>query len=294
MKILVLGCKGQLGRCLNDQLINTDHEVIYTSREQIDIAYFEDTKNQILRISPDLIINATAYTAVDKAEEDKKTANLINYLAVKNIADICNQQDCWLVHVSTDYVFDGNSRIPYKEDDKTNPQGIYGETKLKGELAIQASGCKHIILRTAWVFSEYGSNFLKTMLRLGSKRDELGIVGDQIGCPTYAQDIAIAIVVIVKKLNSSEDVQGIYHYCGKNVCSWFEFASKIFYCLSIFGVNSPQKLRSIVTSDYPTDAKRPAYSVLSCKSIHDKFDVEQPNLDVAINSALKKILADKL
>ena len=294
MKILVLGCKGQLGRCLNDQLINTDHEVIYTSREQIDIAYFEDTKNQILKISPDLIINATAYTAVDKAEEDKKTANLINYLAVKNIADICNQQDCWLVHVSTDYVFDGNSRIPYKEDDKTNPQGIYGETKLKGELAIQASGCKHIILRTAWVFSEYGSNFLKTMLRLGSKRDELGIVGDQIGCPTYAQDIAIAIVVIVKKLNSSEDVQGIYHYCGKNVCSWFEFASKIFYCLSIFGVNSPQKLRSIVTSDYPTDAKRPAYSVLSCKSIHDKFDVEQPNLDVAINSALKKILADKL
>ena len=123
MKILVLGCKGQLGRCLNDQLINTDHEVIYTSREQIDIADFEVTKSQILEISPDLIINATAYTAVDKAEEDQKTANLINHLAVKNIADICNQLECWLIHVSTDYVFDGNSKVPYKEDDRNQSSG---------------------------------------------------------------------------------------------------------------------------------------------------------------------------
>ena len=138
MKILVLGCKGQLGKCLNDQLINTEHEVIYTSREQIDIGDFEVAKNQILEISPDLIINATAYTAVDKAEEDQKTANLINHLAVKNIADICNQLECWLIHVSTDYVFDGKAKVPYKEDDETNPQGVYGETKLKGELAVQA------------------------------------------------------------------------------------------------------------------------------------------------------------
>ena len=201
MKILVLGCKGQLGRCLNDQLINTDHEVIYTSREQIDIADFEVTKSKILEISPDLIINATAYTAVDKAEEDQKTANLINHLAVKNIADICNQLECWLIHVSTDYVFDGNSKVPYKEDDETNPQGAYGETKLKGELAIQASGCKHIIIRTAWVFSEYGNNFLKTMLRLGAERDELSIVGDQIGCPTYAQDIARSIIATLPYLS---------------------------------------------------------------------------------------------
>ena len=294
MKILILGCKGQLGRCLNDQLINKDYEVIYASRGQIDIASFEDTKSQILKLSPDLIINAAAYTAVDKAEEDQKTANLINHLAVKNIADICNLQGCWLIHVSTDYVFDGNSKTPYKEDDKTNPQGIYGETKLKGELAIQASGCKYIILRTAWVFSEYGNNFLKAMLQLGSKTDQLSIVGDQIGCPTYAQDIAIAITVIIKRLNSTESLQGIYHYCGKNVCSWFEFASKIFNSLSAFGINSPQKLRSIATSDYPTDAKRPAYSVLNCKSIYEKFDINQPNLDVAINSTLKKIFTNKL
>ncbi len=293
MKILVLGCKGQLGRCLNDQLINTEHEVIYTSRDQIDIADFEVTKSKILEFSPDLLINATAYTAVDKAEEDQKTANLINHLAVKNIADICNQLECWLIHVSTDYVFDGNSKVPYKEDDQTNPQGAYGETKLKGELAIQASGCKHIILRTAWVFSEYGNNFLKTMLRLGAERDELSIVGDQIGCPTYAQDIAKATVVIVQKLKSSEDLQGIYHYCGNSICSWFEFASKIFNCLSTFGVNSPLKLRSIATSDYPTIAKRPSYSVLSCKKINEKFEIEMSNIDVAIIRALKKLLANK-
>ena len=139
------------------------------------IADFEVTKSKILSFS-DLIINATAYTAVDKAEEDQKTANLINHLAVKNIADICNQLECWLIHVSTDYVFDGNSKVPYKGDDQTSPRGAYGETKLKGELAIQASGCKHIIIRTAWVFSEYGNNFLKTMLRLGAERDELSIV----------------------------------------------------------------------------------------------------------------------
>ena len=183
MKILVLGCKGQLGRCLNDQLIHTEHEVIYTSREQLDISNFEATISKILEVCPDLIINATAYTAVDKAEEDHETANLINHLAVKNIADICSQLECWLIHVSTDYVFDGRAKIPYKEGDETNPKGVYGETKLKGELAIQTSGCKHIILRTAWVFSEYGHNFLKTMLRLGADRDELSIVGDQIGCP---------------------------------------------------------------------------------------------------------------
>ena len=173
MKILVLGSKGQLGRCLSYQLNNTNYQVEYTSREEIDIANFEETKKQILKISPHLIINATAYTAVDRAEEDQKNADLINHLAVKNIANICIQQDCWLIHVSTDYVFDGSNKIPYREDDKTNPQGVYGETKLNGELAIQASGCKHIIIRTAWVFSEYGNNFLKTILRLSAGCDRV-------------------------------------------------------------------------------------------------------------------------
>ena len=182
MKILVLGCKGQLGRCLNDQLKNTDNEVIFTSREQINIAELHETKLKILDICPDLIINAIAYTNVDKAEEDQENANLINNLAVKSIADICNQLGCWFIHFSTDYVFDGDAKIPYREDAETNPQGIYGESKLNGELAIQASGCKHIIIRTAWVFSEYGNNFLKTMLRLGRDNESLNVISHGYVC----------------------------------------------------------------------------------------------------------------
>jgi dTDP-4-dehydrorhamnose reductase len=288
MKILVLGCKGQLGRCLNDQLINTDHEVIYTSREQIDITDFEQTKNQILKISPNLIINATAYTAVDKAEEDQKNANLINHLAVKNIADICNQLECWLIHVSTDYVFDGNTKIPYKEDDQTNPQGAYGETKLNGELAIQSSGCKHIIIRTAWVFSEYGNNFLKTMLRLGAERDELSIVGDQIGCPTYAQDIARSIVEIVPQLNSRE-YNGIYHYCGDQPCSWYDFANAIFDQAMSNNLKIPSIVNSIETSAYPTPAKRPAFSVLNCSKIENECGVLSSNWQEGTRQVIRKL-----
>jgi len=291
MKILVLGCKGQLGRCLNDQLKNTDHEVIYTSRQQIDIADFEVTKSKSLEFSPDIIINATAYTAVDKAEEDQKTANLINHLAVKNIADICNQLECWLIHVSTDYVFDGNSNVPYKEDDETNPQGEYGETKLKGELAIQASGCKHIILRTAWVFSEYGNNFLKTMLRFGAERDELSIVGDQMGCPTYAQDIARSIVAIAPKLNSQKDY-GIYHYCGDQPCSWFDFAKEIFDQLKMYDQISTPTIKAVTTEEYPTLAERPKFSVLDNKKIQEKFDIFPSDWKVGVESALKRLVKD--
>jgi dTDP-4-dehydrorhamnose reductase len=288
MKILVLGCKGQLGRCLNDQLKNTHHEVIYTSREQIDIANFEQTKNQILKNSPDLIINATAYTAVDKAEEDQKNAKLINHLAVKNIADICNQQGCWLIHVSTDYVFDGKAKIPYKEVDETNPQGAYGETKLKGELAIKSSGCKHIIIRTAWVFSEYGNNFLKTMLRLGAERDELSIVGDQIGCPTYAQDIAKAIVVIMRRLKSEGNIIGTYHYVGQVGCSWADFAEDIFKEAIKQGIikNKP-KIIKISTSEFPTLAKRPMQSKLDFSKFKSTFGINQSIYADSIYSALE-------
>jgi dTDP-4-dehydrorhamnose reductase len=288
MKILVLGCKGQLGRCLNDQLTNTDHEVIYSSRDQIDIADFEVTKNKILKTSPDLIINATAYTAVDNAEEDQKTANLINHLAVKNIADICNQLECWLIHVSTDYVFDGKSKVPYKEDDQTNPQGAYGETKLKGELAIQASGCQHIIIRTAWVFSEYGNNFLKTMLRLGAERDDLSIVGDQVGCPTYSQDIASAIVQIIPQLHSQKDY-GLFHYCGNTPCTWYDFAKAIFEQAKTNNLKIPSIVKSIETSAYPTPAKRPAFSVLDCSKIENDFGVHASNWHDGIGQVISKL-----
>jgi dTDP-4-dehydrorhamnose reductase len=290
MKILILGCKGQLGRCLNDQLTNTDYEVIYSSREQIDIADFEVTKNKILKISPDVIINATAYTAVDRAEEDQKTANLINHLAVKNIADICNQLKCWLIHVSTDYVFDGNSSLPYKEDDETNPQGAYGESKLNGELAIQASGCKYIIIRTAWVFSEYGNNFLKTMLRLGAERDELSVVGDQVGCPTYAQDIAKSIIATLPYLSLEKYIQGVYHYCGDEQCTWYDFAQVIFSEASQLNHKIPNSVKPVKTVDYPTLAVRPKYSVLDCSRIRAIFCIASSDWKYGVKKVVKHIL----
>jgi dTDP-4-dehydrorhamnose reductase len=289
MKILVLGSKGQLGQCLNDQLAITEHDVVYTSRGEIDIADFEVTKSQILEISPDIVINATAYTAVDKAEEEHQAADRVNHLAVANIASICSQLDCCLIHVSTDYVFDGNSEVPYQEDNTTNPQGVYGDSKLKGEMAIEASGCKYLIIRTAWVYSEYGNNFLKTMLRLGADRDELSIVGDQIGCPTYAQDIAKTIVSILSLLDLKGSSSGIYHYCGDEPCSWYDFARAIFLEAEVRGLKTPSYVKSITTDDYPTPAIRPAYSVLDCTKIQRVFDVTRSNWRDGI-----KIVIDRL
>ena len=288
MRVLVLGCKGQVGRCLNDQLINTDYEVTYTSRDQIDIADFEEARIKITHIAPDVIINASAYTAVDKAENDKVTADLINHLAVDNLAAICVELGYWLIHISTDYVFDGNSTVPYLELDKTNPQGVYGHTKLDGELAIQSSGCKYLIIRTAWVFSEYGNNFLKTMLRLGTVRDELSIVGDQIGCPTYAQDIAKAIITMVTQVKAKSSASGIFHYCGDQLCSWYEFAGVIFEEARMSGLQTPSLIHSIRTSDYPTAAERPGYSALDCHKIRNTFGVNISDWKLGVKNVISK------
>ena len=289
MKILVLGCKGQVGRCLHDQLVNTDYLVVYTSRMQIDIADFQVTKMKISEIAPDVVINATAYTAVDKAEENQETAGLINHFAVANLAGICEQLDCWLVHMSTDYVFDGSSNVPYKEDDQTNPQGVYGETKLKGELAIQSSGCRYLIIRTAWVFSEYGNNFLKTMLRLGNERDELSIVNDQIGCPTYAQDIAKMITSVLRSLFDGHDCQGIYHYCGETTCSWFDFAVEIFNQAEAHDFRIPDSLKAVTTNQYPTLVTRPMFSVLNNHKVFESFKIPSSDWEKGIGCTLRQL-----
>ena len=236
-----------------------------------------------------MLINATAYTAVDKAEVNQYTAELINHLATTNIADICLDLDCWLIHVSTDYVFDGKSKAPYKEDDKTNPQGVYGDSKLKGERAIQSSGCKHLIIRTAWVFSEYGNNFLKTMLRLGGESNELSIVGDQIGCPTYAQDIAKTIVTILPNLKLQKKFTGVLHYCGDQPCSWYEFAQAIFEEAKLMGFVTPKLIQSIEASAYPTPAARPAYSVLDCYRIKINYGISPSNWRLGIKSSLRNL-----
>ena len=293
MKILVLGSKGQLGRCLNDQLENDVDTIIYTSREQIDVSAHEATENKILEIKPNVVINATGYTAVDKAEEEQEMAELINNLAVANIAHTCNKLNTLLVHVSTDYVFDGTSIKAYSEDDETNPLNIYGLTKLKGEMAVQSSGCRYIIIRTSWIFSEYGNNFLKTMLRLSSECNEISVVGDQFGCPTYAQDIAKAIKKILYTNNVNLLSSSLYHYSGNQCVSWAEFSKEIFSeALKLKVIKNIPDIVSIDSKKFSTLAKRPSYSALSSSKISYNLGIDASDFKPGIRSclsALKKI-----
>lgn len=286
MKILVLGSQGQLGRCLQDQLSTTDHDVTYHGRADTDITNFSETSNRLFELQPDVVINASAYTAVDTAETEQSLADQVNHLAVGNLAKSCEISGSFLIHVSTDYVFDGNAAEPYTEDDQTNPQTVYGASKLAGEIALQRSGGRFVIIRTAWVFSEYGKNFFKTMLRLGSERESLSIVGDQIGCPTYAQDIGRLIVELLPKIEGHTIESGVYHYCGDTPCSWYQFAKEIFSQAKQLGYPVPEKILSIATEDYPTPAKRPPYSVLNCTKIQGVSDIRSSNWRLAIGDAL--------
>lgn len=288
MKILILGCQGQLGKCLSDQLKTTQYEVIPSTRNEIDISELGSLKEKITAIGPDVIINSAAYTAVDKAESDEDMAYLINHLAVENLAVLCADLACRLIHVSTDYVFDGTSSKPYIENDPTSPQGVYGKSKLKGELAIRSSGCKFLIIRTAWVFSEYGNNFLKTMLRLGSERDAISVVCDQIGSPTYAQDIAKAIVQMLSGLDNMSE-SGTYHFCGDRQCSWFEFASEIFAQAKLRGIKTPGVLEPIDSSEFPTPAKRPVFSVLDSSKIQNEFGIAPSDWRSGITDVLDSL-----
>ena len=289
MKILVLGSKGQLGRCLHDQLVRSNYEVIYASRVDFDLCDMGALEEIITTINPHIVINASGYTAVDKAESNQEVADVINHLVVAKLACVCKALDSWLIHMSTDYIFDGKSKKPYFENDRANPQGIYGESKRSGELAIQRTGCKHIIIRTSWVFSEYGHNFLKTMLSVGADHDELSVVVDQIGCPTYAQDIAQSIVSMVPKLSLNSSVSGIFHYCGDQACSWYEFAQAIFLEAKVFGWKTPNHINAIATAKYPTLAVRPPYSALSCSKIYDTFEIAPSNWREGIKCVLAKL-----
>lgn len=287
MKILVLGSKGQLGLCLSEELLLTQHDVNLSSRVEIDVCDFEATKKSITLINPDVVINATAYTAVDKAEEDQSAAYLVNHLAVSNLANICDVLKCWFIHVSTDYVFDGRSTRPYIETDGTNPQSVYGMSKLKGEAAIEASGSKFLIIRTAWVFSEFGSNFLKTMVRMGDENNRLNIVGDQIGCPTYARDIAKAIVCALPFLTGDQE-SGVYNYAGNKSCSWAEFAKRIFReAITAGKMKNMPEVVSITSKQYPTPAIRPMNSRLDSSRFEAHFGYKASDWEAGVSDALK-------
>ena len=263
MKILLSGCNGQLAKSLLS-VKGGSCRILAKSSIELDITVYSNIEKVVLEYKPDIIINAAAYTAVDKAESEPENAAAVNCIGPENLAIAAKEVGARLIHVSTDYVFDGSGNVPYLETDSVNPLGVYGQTKLAGELLVRSILPDAIILRTAWVFSEYGNNFLKTMLRLGAERNELGIVSDQIVCPTYAGDIASASYNLIDKNAPG----GIYHYCGDQEVSWAGFAEAIFdYANQSGKLASKPKVNHIDTSSYPTPAKRPAYSVLSTKKI---------------------------
>lgn len=286
MKVLITGKNGQVGSCLVSQLSNmTEINFLALGREELDITDAEQVSKIVDEYKPSIIINAAAYTAVDKAESEVELANAINNFGPKNLAKAAAQVNAAIIHISTDYVFSGSKDGWYTETDEVNPQGVYGQTKLAGEQSVVQECDAHIILRTAWVFSEFGNNFVKTMLRLAQTRNTLGVVGDQFGGPTYAGDIAKTIVSIAQQLQQGSTKFGVYNYSGYPHVSWQEFASEIFE--KAFAKNliqSPVMVNSILTVDYPTPAKRPANSKLDCSKITTDFSIQPSDWKAALNN----------
>lgn len=287
MKILVTGAKGQVGYYLCQLLAEQNWNFVALTRAELDISNAEAVDNIVDRERPDIIINAAAYTAVDKAEQEQELAYAINRDGPANLARAAKKINAAIFHISTDYVFSGDATGAYREDDATAPQGVYGQSKLDGEHAVSAANDKHIILRTAWVFGEHGNNFVKTMIRLGRTRDSLGIVADQEGGPTYAQDIAQSLLTIAKQYaNGKPTPWGIYHYSGLPHISWFGFAQAIFAEVEhaeIYEKSIPQ-LNAITTADYPTPAKRPANSKLDCSKLENVFGIAPSNWQTALKN----------
>ena len=276
MVVLVTGANGQLGQALQYISLNYSDSSLkgeqakqiqfhFCSSSDLDITKKVNIEAVFNTIKPDFCVNVAAYTAVDKAEKEAEKAHLINVIGSKNLAEVCNIFNTTLIHISTDFVFDGNKNTPYLEDDKTDPQGVYGKTKNQGEKEIRKILKKHFIIRTSWLYSQFGNNFMKTMLKLASDRNSLSVVNDQIGTPTHAVDLA---EVIIKVILSNSKNFGIYHFSNEGSASWYDFAKKIFEINKI-----AIDLKPIPTSEFPTPAKRPKYSVLDKSKIKSEFNI---------------------
>ncbi len=278
-RVLVTGANGQLGSEIRD--ISDKEGFFFTNRETLDISDKKEVLEFVDKHEIEIIINCAAYTAVDKAESDELLADEINHKAVKNLAQIAKDKNIKLIHISTDYVFDGKNYKPYCEDDKTNPQGVYGKTKLDGEKALMEINPKNsIIIRTSWVYSSFGNNFVKTMIRLGKEKDELGVIYDQVGTPTYARDLANAILQIIPKIQNEK--MEIYHYSNEGVLSWYDFAKEIMKMAKL-----ECKINPLETYQYPTPAPRPHYSLLNKAKIKKDFGIFIPYWKDGIDACLR-------
>lgn len=285
-KIIVTGSHGQLGseiRELSKQF--ADYQFFFSDRDELNIVDKGQVDAEFAKVKPDYLINCAAYTAVDKAETDRETAFAINAQAVKNLAEACASNGTKFIHVSTDYVFDGNGSRPYKEDDPVSPVNLYGESKLKGEEEAIKGASDCIIIRTAWVYSAFGANFVKTMLRLMDARPEINVVSDQFGAPTYAADLAEAIMHII---SSGKWVPGVYHFSNEGLINWYDFAVAIKE-LS----NSSCKVNPIPTEQYPTPAKRPKYSVLDKSKIRQTFQLGLKDWKSSLQECMHKLSLQK-
>ena len=268
--ILVTGSNGQVGSEIKELSQDYSYNFFFTDRNNIDITSKDDIRKFCQTNSINVIINCAAYTAVDKAESDEINADLVNRKAVKKLSIIAKELNIKLIHISTDYVFDGKNFKPYVEEFQTNPQSVYGKTKLDGENEIRdINPLNSIIIRTSWVYSYYGNNFVKTMLRLGKEKEELGVIFDQVGTPTYAKDLAITILNIIPQIENSK--VEIYNYSNEGVLSWYDFAKEI---MKMAKLNC--KINPIETYQYPTPAKRPHFSLLNKSKIKQKFNIEIP------------------
>ena len=286
MNILITGANGQLGNCLHNAAKYSKDNYIFTDVAELDITDAKAVDDMIKYNNIKVIVNCAAYTNVDKAESVADFAEKLNAVAVDNLAKAIKANDGTLIHISTDYVFGGDPyNTPCREDQKGTPTGVYGLTKLHGEQAIEASGCKALIFRTAWLYSEYGKNFVKTMLNLTSTKPELKVVFDQAGTPTYAQDLADVIYYIIenRKMNGNE---GIYHYSNEGVCSWFDFTKTI---AEIAG-NTTCDIQPCHSDEFPSPVKRPAYSVLDKTKFKTTFGIPVPYWTDSLKICIKNIM----
>jgi dTDP-4-dehydrorhamnose reductase len=288
VKVLVTGANGQVGRELIRCGWSENANLTFLTHSEFDISAPGEVQRNVER-SFDIVINAAAYTAVDRAESEAKLAYRVNAEGPKLLANRCREIGVPLIHLSTDYVFDGQSGLPYAEEDEPSPLYVYGASKLAGELAVKSILDAHLIVRTASVFSEYGQNFVKTMLKTRPERPVLGVVADQRSCPTAAADIAAAVVLVVQRIVKNENSLpwGVYHFCGQPPVTWFQFAQHIFEMARDCGMRTPE-LRPITAAEYPSAAKRPAYSALDCSKIVE-FGVPIPSWAVQLRDVISSI-----
>ncbi len=295
-RILVTGANGQLGSELRHTATRGSDSYIFADvvmAEGVATTYLDITDRKAVRTfvaenDINIIINCAAYTNVDRAEEEKDRAMLLNATAPENLAQAMKEVEGLLIHISTDYIFGGDGDKPYTEEQPTAPRSVYGTTKLRGEEAIMSVGCRHIIIRTAWLYSTYGNNFLKTMLRLTSEREMISVVNDQIGTPTYAADLAATIVAIIEG-GKAERNEGIYHFSNEGVCSWYDFAREI---ARVAG-NRECKILPCLNSEYPSKVTRPAYSVLDKSKIKRTFGTTIPHWRESVERCINKLMSEK-